>query len=384
MFKFIPYTLKTLWRHRSRTVLTVSGSAVALFVFCFVGAIQEGMNDLERRQAAKGSLIAFQANKFCPATSHLPQDYDAQIARLDGVRDVVPIQVFTNNCRASLDVVVFYGVPPEKLRAARDFTLVSGDWSEFEQHQDSAVVGRAVAKRRDKKVGEIFTIGEGRDKLSVTIAGIYESDDPAEENYIYSHLDFLQRRGGMDLVGTVTQLEVLLNEGTDPVAKCKEIDERFRGGPVETDTRPKGVFQASSLGDLTELIGMAHYLGYACVGLVLALVATTTVMSVEDRIKEHAVLQTIGFTGPRVFRLVMTESVLLSIAGGIVGVAAAMIMLEISSLSVGAEAVTIAFTPSIRLAITGLIVSAIAGVLAGIAPAIHAARTEIVPALRQA
>jgi putative ABC transport system permease protein len=379
MFKFAPYILKTLWRHRSRTVLTVSGSAVALFVFCFVGAVQEGMNDLQRRQAAKGSLIVFQANKFCPATSHLPQDYDSQIARLDGVQDVIPVQVFTNNCRASLDVVVFYGVPPQKLRKARDFKLTSGNWSAFESHQDSAVVGQAVADRRAIQVGDKFSIGE----LSVNIAGIYQSDDPAEENYIYSHLEFLQRGKGMNLVGTVTQLEILLDEGVDPVSKCKEIDAKFQGGPVETDTRPKGVFQAKSLGDLTQLISMAHYLGYACVGLVLALVATTTVMSVQDRIKEHAVLQTIGFSAPRVFRLVMTESILLSIAGGLVGVGAAMALLEISSLSVGAEAVTIAFTPSIGLAMTGLIVSALAGILAGIAPAIHAANTQIVPALRQ-
>jgi putative ABC transport system permease protein len=42
MFKFAPYVLKNLWRHRSRTTLTVSGSAVALFVFCFVGAVQQG------------------------------------------------------------------------------------------------------------------------------------------------------------------------------------------------------------------------------------------------------------------------------------------------------------------------------------------------------
>ena len=379
MFKFIPYTLKTLWRHRSRTILTVSGSAVALFVFCFVGAVQEGMNDLQRRQKAKRSLIAFQANKFCPATSHLPQDYDQQIARLDGVREVIPIQVFTNNCRASLDVVVFYGVPPEKLRKARDFELVSGNWSQFEQHQDAAVVGRAVAARRRIKVGDKFSIGE----LSVNVTGIYKSDDPAEDNYIYSHLEFLQRGKGMNLVGTVTQLEILLNEGVDPITKCKEIDNKFRGGPVETDTRPKGVFQAKSLGDLTQLIDMVHYLGYACVGLVLALVATTTVMSVQDRIKEHAILQTIGFSGLRVFHLVMTESVLLSVAGGIIGVGAAMLMLKISSLSVGAEAVTIAFTPSVRLAITGLIVSIITGTVAGITPAFHAARTKIVPALRQ-
>jgi putative ABC transport system permease protein len=384
MFKFIPYTLKTLWRHRSRTFLTVSGSAVALFVFCFVGAVQEGMDDMQRRQAAKGSLVAFQANKFCPATSHLPQDYDQQIARLDGVREVFPVQVFTNNCRASLDVVVFYGVPPEKIRKARDFELASGSWSEFENHQDAAVVGRAVANRRGIQVGDKFSMGEGSNQLSVNVAGIFTSDDPSEENYIYTHLEFLQRRRGLNLVGTVTQIEVLLNDGVDPIAICREIDAKFRGGPVETDTRPKGVFQAKSLGDLTQLIGMAHYLGYACVGLVLSLVATTTVMSVQDRIKEYAVLQTLGFSGPRVFRLVMLESMLLSIAGGIIGVASAMLMLKLKSLSVSAEAVSIAFTPSVRLAVTGLIVSIIAGTLAGIAPAIHAARTEIVPALRQA
>jgi putative ABC transport system permease protein len=378
MFKFLPYVLKTLWRHRSRTLLTVSGSAVALFVFCFVGSVQQGMNDLQRRQEARQSLIAFQANKFCPATSHLPQDYEAKIQQLDGVREVVPIQVLTNNCRASLDVIVFYGLPPKKLRAARDFELLSGSWQDFESHQDAAVVGRAVASRRDLSVGDKFSIGN----ITVQVAGIFSSDDPAEENYIYSHLDFLQRNKDQDLVGTVTQHEILLKPGADVTVKADEIDALFRGGPVETDTRPKGVFQAKSLGDLTQLISLAHYLGYACVGLVLGLVATTTVMSVQDRIKEHAVLQTLGFTGARVFKLVLSESTLLSLAGGIVGVAAAMVMLQLSHLSVGAEAVTIAFRPSWSLAATGMLVACVVGVLAGVAPAWHAARAEIVPALK--
>jgi len=378
MTKFIPYVFKTLWRHRSRTVLTVTGSAVALFVFCFVGAVQEGMDDLQTRQESKGTLISFQKNKFCPATSHLPQDYDQQIGRLPGVKEVVPVQVFTNNCRASLDVVVFYGEPPKKLRQARDFKLTAGQWSEFEDHQNAAVIGRSVASRRGINVGDQFSIGD----LSVDIAGIFQSDDPAEENYIYSHLDFLQRRKGMNGVGTVTQLEILLDQGVDPITKCREIDNLYQAGPVETDTRPKGVFQAKSLGDLSQLISMAHYLGYACVGLVLSLVATTSVMSVQDRIQEHAVLQTIGFSGPRIFRLVMTESIILSIAGGVLGVSAAMLVLEISSLSVGAEAVAIAFTPSLRLAVTGMVVATLAGTIAGIAPAIHAAKTEIVIALR--
>ncbi len=380
MIKLIPYIFKTLWRHRSRTLLTVTGSAVALFVFCFVGSVQEGMNDLQRRQSGKRSLITFQANKFCPATSHLPQDYESAILKLDGVKEVIPIQVFTNNCRASLDVVVFYGVPPRKLQTARpDFKMRSGSWEDFEANQDSAVMGSAVANRRGVKVGDKFSIGD----LSVVVAGIYDAEDPAEENYIYSHLDFLQRTKGMNLVGTVTQLEVLLEQTADADLLCRQIDEKYLAGPVETDTRPKGVFQAKSLGDLTELIGLAHYLGLACVGLVLALVATTTVMSVQDRIKEHSVLQTIGYSGSKVFQLVMAESVTLSMMGGILGVVFAMIVLQWSSLSVGAEAVTIAFTPSLSLAVTGMGVALLTGVLAGLVPAWQASRTDIVTGLRQ-
>ena len=381
MLKTLPYVLKTLWRHRSRTILTVSGSAVALFVFCFVGSVQEGMNDLQRRQSGNRSLVAFQANKFCPATSHLPQDYELEILEIPGVRDVVPIQVFTNNCRASLDVVVFYGAPPKKIQIARpDFQMVNGSWEEFERNQDTAIMGRAVANRRQVKVGDKFSIGS----LSVVIAGIFKAEDPAEENYIYSHLDFLQRSKGMNLVGTVTQLEVLLDASADADKICQTIDDRYKAGPVETDTRPKGVFQAKSLGDLAQLIAMAHYLGLACVGLVLALVATTTIMSVQDRIKEHAVLQTLGYSGPKVFGLVMLESILLSLLGGIIGVGTALLVLKFKSMSVGAEAVTIAFTPTLNLAMTGIAVALATGFLAGLVPAWQAARTQIVEGLRQA
>src|SRR6185295_13365370 len=126
--------------------------------------------------------------------------------------------------------------------------------------------------------------------------------------------------------------------------------------------------QQRSVGDLIELIGAAKYLGFACVGLVLALVATTTVMSVQDRIQEHAILQTLGFTGSRVFQLVVSESTLLSVTGGILGVGAAMLVLQVSQLSVGAEAVTIAFQPSASVAVASLVISLVVGIVAGIAP----------------
>ena len=376
MFRFLPYLLKTLWRHRTRTLLTVSGSAVALFVFSFVLSVQVGLKQLTEQDDSV--LIVFQANKFCPATSHLPEDYELRIREIPGVSNVVPIQVFTNNCRASLDVVVFYGIPAEQVRQARDFTLQSGNWSEFETHQDAGIVGQRLATRRNLKAGDKFTVGT----VNVTVAGIFTSRNPSEEDYVYCHLGFLQRTRGLDLVGTVTQHEVFLAPGADPATVASEIDERLKGGTVRTDTRTKGVFQASSLADLIDLIDLSKYLGYACLGLMTVLLSTTTIMTVEDRVQQHAVLQTLGVSTGRIFRLVLAECLLLSVLGGFIGIFAAAATLQLSGMSIGAEAVTIAFTPSLEVLMTGAVVTVMVGVIAGLAPAWRASRAEIVPALR--
>lgn len=380
MHKFIPYVLKSLWRHRARTLLTVSGTAVALLVFCFIGAVQQGLLALTSGGDAGRTLIVFQENRFCPQSSRLPQDYAGDIKKMPGVADVVPIKVFTNNCRASLDSIVFQGMEPEKIKAWRDIKLQSGDWSSFSGQDDAALVGVDVAARRNLSVGDKFTIGD----VTVVVRGVFQSPTAADNNLIFTQLEFLQRARGASDVGTVTQLEVHLTDTADPEALAKNIDQTFHAGPVGTTTRTKGMFQADTLADLAELIGFVHWLGYACVGLVLSLVATTTVMAVQDRIKEHAVLQTLGLRPLRVFGLVLTESLLLSTLGGVLGVLGSVLLLSMSGMSIAAEGVTIAFEPSLTLAIQGVVVAVVVGILAGIAPGWQASRTEIVSALRHA
>ena len=228
-------------------------------------------------------------------------------------------------------------------------------------------------------MGDQFSIGD----ISVRIAGIFASTVPSEENLIYTSLAFLQYTRGLDAAGLVTQHEVLLTEEADPDRVAAEIDSTLRAGSVATKTRRKGAFQASTLSDLVDLIGFAHWLGYACVGLVLSLVATTTVMSVQDRIKEYAVLQTIGVRPLTTMRLVLTESTLLCVVGGVLGTLLAMIALGLGGFAIGAEGATIAFRPTLGLAASGTIVSVFVGILAGVAPAIQASTVPIVNALRQ-
>lgn len=378
MWKFLPFIAKNLLRNRTRSALTISGAAVAMFVFTFVGSVQDGMANLSRGNQTERSLIVFQANRFCPSTSRLPEDYARKLAKLPGIEEAVPIKVFMNNCRASLDVIVFHGLPPEKLRRIRDLQLVAGDWAQFEKQRDAAVVGQSLARRRNLSVGARFSIGE----VTVTVAAIFTAANAAEEAFIYTNLEFLQRTRGLNSVGTVTQLEIVLAEGTDAQAMCRSIDDLFRSDRIQTDTRPKGVFQTRAVGDLVELIGFARYLGLACVGLVLTLVGTTTLMAVQDRVREHAVLQTLGFSWQRIFGLVMIESLIVSLLGGLLGTGLALAVLSWEGLAVGSEGVTIAFSTSPQLAVIGLLATALVGLAAGLLPAWTAARGEIVESLR--
>ncbi len=374
------YVLKTLWRHRTRTLLTVTGAAVAMFVFCFVSSVQAGLQRLTAGADANQTLIVFQENRFCPTTSRLPEDYARQIQKVPGVRDVMPIQVWTNNCRASLDIVVFNGAAPEMIQNTRPLKLIDGDWQAFTAQRDAAIIGRNVAQRRGLAAGDTFSIGE----LSVQIAGVFSSSIPSEENLIYTSLEYLQYAPGLDAAGVVTQHEVRLESDVDPDRVAKEIDQVLRAGAVATKTRRKGAFQANTLSDLIDLIRFAHWLGYACVGLVLSLVATTTVMSVQDRIKEYAVLQTIGLRPLRTMRLVLAESLLLCVTGGVVGTGLALLALAWGGFAIGAEGATIAFRPSLELAFSGTLVSLVVGIVAGMAPAIQAATVPLVDALRDA
>lgn len=374
------YVIKTLWRHRTRTMLTVTGALVAMFVHCFVGSVQEGLERLTQGTDADRSLIVFQENRFCPTSSRLPEDYAGKIRKVAGVRDVMPIQVWTNNCRASLDIVVFNGANPDQIQQSRPVTLTGGTWSAFRKQRDAAIIGRNIATRRGLDVGDQFSIGD----LSVKVVGVFSSSVPSEEHLIYTSLEFLQYTRGLNAAGLVTQHEVLLTEDADPDTVASEIDAALRSGPVATTTRRKGAFQASTLSDLVDLIGFAHWLGYACVGLVLSLVATTTVMSVQDRIKEYAVLQTIGIRPTTAIRLVLTESVILCLLGGFAGTLLATGALAMGGFAIGAEGATIAFRPSVSLIVNGAFTSLLVGIIAGLGPGIQAATVPIVDALRDA
>jgi putative ABC transport system permease protein len=346
-------------------------------LFLFVTSIQNGLDRLLNSRDDK--LVVFQAYRFCPSSSQLPVFYGDVIRDVPGVKDVLPVKIVVNNCRASLDTVVFNGVDPKLLPQVHShIRFLSGDWAAFASRTDAAIVGRRIAERRGLQAGQSFTVAG----ITVTVAGVFASDVSGEENVIYTHLDLLvnnQHHGEYH----VTEFEVTLADPQQADAVAKAIDAKIKDRfEVPTETKPQKAHFQTALADLLDLIALTRWLGLVCVGVVVVLVANSVVMAAQDRVKEHAVLQTLGYSGPRIFRLMLAESLIISLAGGVLGTAGCVAWLLWHPISLSTEGVSIDFVASPILAAWGVGLAALVGLVAGVVPAWQAGRAEIVQSLR--
>ncbi|MSR63371.1 MAG: FtsX-like permease family protein [Planctomycetes bacterium] len=378
--RLVLLTSRNLKRRPLRTLLTVLGVASAMLLFVLVESLSAGLDAALSGSAAARTLIVYRQNRYCPQTSFLPERYQRLIADVPGVLSVLPVKVFLSNCRASLDIVVFQGAPPAELLKTRELELVSGDLARFEDQSDGALVGREFATRRRLAPGDRFRFGG----IDVNVAGVFRSSEPVEEGMVLTHLEYLQRVGPVDRLGTVTQFEVKIDDPAHGQDIAREIDARLRTAEEPTDTRPKLAFLETATRDLREILRFGRWLALACVAVVLALVANTVLMSVQERVKEFGVFRTLGYRPSRVVALVLGEALLLGASGATLGLAAALVIIRTQHLSIGSEGVPVSFLLCGAVVARGALAALGAALLAAALPAWNAGRREIVASLRSA
>ena len=378
--KFIPLVVKQVVRHRTRTLLTLAGVATAMFLFSAVQAMQKGVEEATQTTAADTTLVVYRENRFCPATSRLPEYYLERIRRVPGVASAVPMKIEVTNCRTSLDVVTFRGVPPELFEAqyAPSLTVVSGSLADWTRRTDAALLGETLAKRRGLRVGDRF------DALGITVyvAGVIRSDQPQDLNVAYVHLPFLQRSTGAKKLGVVTQFNVKVSDPGRLNEVARAIDDEFRRDPEPTHTSTEKAFVGRAAADVVQIVGFTRWLGWGSLAAVLALVANAIVLGVQDRRREHAVFQTLGFTGGLLARLVVAEGALLGTLGGLAGTVAAFALVRFGHYSLSTEGLSVHATMSAGVLATGLLLAAALGTLAGLVPAWQVSRREITESFR--
>lgn len=374
--------IKLAWiqliRHRVRSLLTIFGVASGMFLFTAVETLQRSLRKATEASAADTTLVVYRANRFCPSASRLPEHYADEIRRIKGVREVIPVQIVVNNCGASLDVITFRGVPDTLLRKfAPEIEIVDGSEQEWQRRDDGALLGEVFAQRRGLKPGDRFDAAG----VTVTVSGVLRSPFAQDNNVAYVKLPFLQQASRAGL-GVVTQFNVRVTESKELEPVATAIDELFRSGQEPTDTRPEKAFFAETASELVQLIGFTRWLGVGAVIAVGGLVANALLLVVRGRVKENAVLRTLGFPGRAIGLLVLSEGGMLGLAGGVVGVGMAAAFLRWQSFTMGNEGQTLAIQPDATVIAVGVMAALLLGIFASLWPAFQAMTQPIVKNLR--
>ncbi|MDG2053496.1 MAG: ABC transporter permease [Phycisphaerales bacterium] len=362
-----------------RSGLTIAGVAIGLLLFVLIEGLQYGVTIATQPDENDTTLVVYRENRYCPATSTLPEIYQSRITELEGVLRVMPIQVVVNNCRASLDVVTFRGMKEDDFKNVlqTDAVVIDGSLDEWLARNDAAFLGSSLASRRSLSVGDRFEAAG----YQVTVAGILESDRSGYDNLAFVHLPYIQY-ANRSKQGQVTQFNVIVDGPEKMDAVAAQIDEMFHSDQAPTHTRAERAFVADIAGDIVHIIGVVRYLGWACLAAVLALICNAMALSVQDRVVDNAVLQTLGYRRTRVFQLVVGEGLVLGVCGGIVGSLGAFILLWLSRVNLSVEGISIPIEVGVTQFLIGAGIATGIGLIAGIIPAMRAARRDLVSCFR--
>lgn len=382
--------IKNMFRRKLRTSLTVFGIAIGILALVVMGAIAEKLSllvdggvryysDKVQVSSAEGSLIS---------TVPLKLAKGEELERVEGVRCVAA----TVGTTLSKDLAaVNFGPPPMIIGQQPQCDDLESYEVNFTEGQEFApedrgkvIVGSDLVKKLDAKVGEEVTI---RDK-KYEVTGILEKTFTAPDTSVMMPFADAQQIIHSNLPEIVrTQLRatditdgfvVYPEPGVDPDELAKKIEAEVAGvkglGPKAFEEQI-----ASTVRTFTSII-----YGIAVISLLVGTLSiiNTMTMSISERTKEIGIKKAIGAKPRQILLEYLAEAGIIGFVGGAIGLGIGSLVVYLVN-SVMEQTGDKVFLLSPRLLWGSLIFSVVLGIVAGIYPAVHAVRINIVKSLRE-
>lgn len=383
MIKFLPLLFANLRRRTPRTIFTLLSIAVAFLLYGLLAAVKNGFE-------ATGNLAGIDRLVTMDKVSivqPLPISYLQRIAAVPGVKMVTHSTWFGGHYQDERGVIITYPVPPESYLAMYpEFLLPPPQRQRWLHDRVGAIVGRALAQSYGWKVGDrlplrsdIYPRSDGTYNWQFTIDGIYDNKDPSGDvSSVFFNYDYLDESRTLGK-GTVGWYIVRIADATQSAQIAAAIDALFTNSSAETKTGSEKAFVQGFANQTGDIGAIVIAIGIAVFFTMLLVSANTMAQSVRERTTEVAVLKTLGFSDPTVLALVISESLLLTLLGGALGIAGALLAVGRIGRSLSEYLSAFLVTPS-ALAVGAVLVIGL-GVAAGLLPAVRAARLRIVDGL---
>jgi putative ABC transport system permease protein len=386
--RFFPIVWRNLLRRKFRTVFTIGAIFFAFLLFGVLMAIRSAFS-MGVEMAGQGRLMVIDKVSII---NPLPASYQNQIRMVPGVTDITFSNWFGGYYQDVRNQFPTFAVEPESwLRIyAREFELSEDQKKAFLANRTGAIIGSDTAKKYGFKVGQkipingtIYRRPDGG-PWEFTIEGIYDSKIKGADktdlvfNYQYLRETIPERSGFRDrynwYVFTIADPEAA------PQIAAK-VDALFANSPNETKTNTEKAFVsdwAKQVGDIGKImmwiVAMAMF-------TILLVAGNTMAQAVRERINELAVLKTLGFGNGRILSMVLLESLLIAVVGGVLGLVVSYVFITLGGDPTHGLLPAFFFpTPALIL---GVILVGVLGLASGVLPAWQASRLRIVDALRR-
>jgi len=383
--KFLPLILKNALRNRRRTLLTISSLAVSL---CLLGVMMALYYALFiGGQPTKSQTRRVVVRHKVSITFPLPLHYRQKIAQAPGVEEVMVTQWFGGVYKDSRDQRNFFprmAAEADKLfRIYQDYRISEQEKEAFIRDPAGCVVNRVLAERHGFKVGDRILIKGDifPFDLDLTVRGIYTSDELDDETlwFNWKYMENMLRNSPRLAAGNFI---LLARSEQDVPAICRAIDAMFANSEAPTKTESEYAFGMSFLSFLGNVKMILMSICFAVTFTVLLITANTMAMSVRERVREVGVLRTLGFPKSTIVGLILGESVLIALGGGLLGalLAQGLCFVIRQGPLIVQQSKTLSLEPPVMAALMG--VSLLVALASSIVPAVSAARQNIVDALR--
>jgi len=377
--KFLRLIWSNLLRRKVRTTLTIGSFAVALFLFGLLATIQTAFNQGIEVAGVDRLVVRNKISLIMP----LPLAYKERMLQVPGVKMVTYASWFGGYYQDPKNFFPQFAVEKEGwLGMYPEFKIPREEWTAFLADKEGCVIGRQTAAKYGFKVGDRVPIvasifgGVWEFNVCAIYDGARTEDDTTQ---FWFRADYLEerRQWGKGLVGWYV---VKVDTPDHAMAVAKAIDDRFANSSWETKADTERAFAAGFVKQMGNIQFLILSIGSVVFFTLLLVTGNTMAMSVRERTGELAVLKTLGFTDAGVLWLILGESLLYAVQGGILGLGTVKLF-TLSGDPTGGFLPLFYLSPAKML--LGLLVALIVGAASGIIPALLAMRLRIVDALRR-
>lgn len=384
--KYLHLIWAQLLRRKTRTLLTLLSVVTAFLLFGLLDAVRLAFT--QAGQSANGAA-RLQTGARLSFIQPLPMTLQAQIARVDGVAKVTYANWFGGAYQDPHNQVFSFAVAPNYLDLYPEVAVSEAERKAFADTRTGALVGEGLVKRFGWKVGDriplqstIFPDRNGSKNWTFDIVGVLHSTDKKAGGFFDQmfllHWKYFDETTpyNQGMAGWYVTRVADVNQA-DRVAKA--IDALSANSDHETRTQTEQAATASWMKQLADIGLIVNSIMGAVFFTLLLLAGNTMMQAVRERTGEIAVLKTIGFSALGVLALVLAESVLLLLLGGVVGLALAGVIVP----ALGASSGGMLVLPPVASAtwLLGIVLAVAIGALVGALPATQAMRLRIVDAL---